>query len=136
MRELSNSEYISESKREYLKTINIKTLFYENTRFNEINSYEIAFICFEIAISQSIEFSINNLINAFNVLNPRNQIPIKNYLDDNTIKLINEYKDQVELYVLIKLTQAKHHLYEDMFNSHKKIWLTPEVVNCIQKKLF
>jgi hypothetical protein len=132
--EFMNTEYYKSHKNELSET-NLKKLFYESTRFNEINSYEIAFACFEIAIIQGIKFSINNLINAFNVVNPKQKVPIKDELDDVTLKLINDYKDQTEIYVLIELTQAHHYFdYTPYFNPHRKVWLKPKVVEHIIKK--
>ena len=133
--ELLNSDLLTPEMRENLNHVDVREEFYEKTRFNEINSYEIAYACFEIAITQNIEFSINNLINAFNVVSPKHRVLIKDYLDDKTIKLINEYKDQTEIYILIELTQAHHYFdYTAGFNPNKKIWLKHKVVSHIIQK--
>jgi hypothetical protein len=133
--ELLDSELLTDNMKELLKDINVREVFYEQTRFNEINSYEIAYACLEIAVTQNISFSINNLINAFNVVSPKFRVPVNDYLDDKTIKLINEYKDQTEIYILIELTQAHHYFdYTSSFNPSKKIWLKHKVVSHIIQK--
>lgn len=129
-----NSDYYIKHQND-LSELDLKDIYYNATRFNEINSYEIAYSCFEIAITQGIEFSIHNLINAFNVVSPKHRVPILDELNDKTIKLINDYKDQTEIYVLIELTQAHHHFdYSPHFNPHKKVWLKPKVVEHIIRK--
>jgi hypothetical protein len=132
--ELKLSEFYNQNMQDILST-NVKELYYEKTRLNEINSFEISYACFEIALTQSIPISINNLINAYNVVNPKSRVPVKDYLDDKIIKLINDYKDQTEIYILIELTQAHHYFdYSPTFNPHKKVWMKHKVVEHIIKK--
>jgi len=136
-RDFTNSEFYTPEILVKLQNIDIKETYYLNTNFNKLNSYEVTYICFEIAITRSIEYSIRNLINAFNVVNPKHTIPLKSQLNDSTIKLINEYKDSTEIYILLELTQMHHYFnHSPLFNPHKKVWIRPKIVDHIISKFY
>ena len=59
--ELLNSDLLTPEMRENLNYVDVREEFYEKTRFNEINSYEIVYACFEIAITQNIDAASKSL---------------------------------------------------------------------------
>jgi hypothetical protein len=113
----------------------IKENFYIAPRFNDLASYEVSLECLEIALSKGVPFAIKNLQNAFNVVDPKHRMSIKEVLDDDVISVINHYKDQTEIFILLNITQGHHYFHPNIKpDLSKQLWLKHKVVEHIMEK--